>query len=194
MRLQRGIICCLILAAFVAGGCIFEPREPEEPGVEKEPWITPNQAEDVFLNLASGLRASSNSNYERSLDVAFVFLPHPQDESQFGSIYDGWNKEREMRFLNRIKGEFPGLREIRFGDASGSWDERIEETGRIVFRGEYRIEAVNGAGVTETFSAKAEFEIVSGSQGWVLSSWEDYELISPFPSAGAMRGTYGTAD
>ena len=65
----------VLFAALVLGGCIFTPRDPAPPkGDEGGTWIIPKSPKDVFLNLASGLEAAGNSNYERSLAEDFTFI------------------------------------------------------------------------------------------------------------------------
>ncbi|MCK4350550.1 MAG: hypothetical protein KAX13_06810, partial [Candidatus Krumholzibacteria bacterium] len=109
----KKIIVLMLLIGFVGmAGCIFEPREAEDPDPDDGgTWITPGQPKDVLANLKSGLAAAANSNYERSLHENITFIPRPEDRSNLGDeVFDGWNKEVEMAFLTRLKGIYLGER------------------------------------------------------------------------------------
>ncbi len=175
----------VVFLMLLSSGCIFEPREPEQPGAgEDAKWVVPHSASDVFLNLTSGFSSASNSNYERSLHDDFVFKPRPEDEAAVGT---DWNKSVELEFLTRLKGDYPVKRSIRFGDENGYLKRVIEETNLFEYEGEYRIEVSSGSGV-EVYAGKARFVIVNTSLGWMLKLWEDYDIVSKeYPTSGILR-------
>jgi len=180
----------VVFLMLLTSGCIFEPREPEQPGAgEDAKWVVPLSASDVFLNLTSGFSSASNSNYERSLHDDFVFKPLPQDEAALGSeVFSDWNKSVELEFLTRLKGDYPVKRSIRFGDENGYLKEVKKETNLVEYEGEYRIEVSSGSGV-EVFAGKARFIVVQTSLGWMLKLWEDYDIVSKEdPTSGILRG------
>jgi len=184
-----GRVAPIILLLLVVGGCIFEPREPEQPGGGEETnWIVPLTANDVFLNLTSGFSAAGNSNYERSLHEEFTFKPRPEDEAAIGGdAFENWDKSVEMEFLTRLKGEYPVKRSIRFGDENGHLKKVKEQAGLVEFEGEYRIEISAGADV-EVYAGKARFIMVETSLGWMLKEWEDYDIVGSYPTSGILRG------
>jgi len=190
---SKMVLLVFLLTLLVAsGGCIFEPREAEPPDTGDEgTWITPNQPKDVFLNLISGLAADANSNYERSLDQNFTFIPLQEDVSALGSeVFDGWNKEIEMGMLTRLKGIFLGERTIQFGDENMVFDREDELPGRWEFEGEYVITLDPGDGSPiETYAGRAIFILEKQSQGWMLTRWEDIDVSGSFPTSGYLRGT-----
>ena len=75
----------LVSAAIAPAGCdIFDPRAPREAGGTESnewPWVVPSRPKDVFVNLTSGLASPLNSNYERSLDLSFTFIPSADAEA-----------------------------------------------------------------------------------------------------------------
>lgn len=157
-------------------GCLFEARTPETPGEEGDLWIVPYEPKDVFVNLDTGFRAVANSNYERSLDEEFEFLPRVQDWPDFVS----WDKEDELAFLDRLKGDYPGERTIQFGDENGVFDGLEEVIGEIAkYEGMYIITLGKGDGSPpDIYAGTAEFVIEKGSVGWVLVRWEDIDVYS----------------
>ena len=191
MRVRMISTAALILL-FAAGGCIFEPREAESPDTGGGgTWITPNQPKDVFLNLMSGLEADANSNYERSLAESFTFIPLPEDVAALGSeAFEGWDKAVEMEMLNRLKGIFLGERAIQFGDENMVFEREDVEVGFAEFEGEYVMTLDPGEGSeAEIYAGRAIFYLEKGTQGWILTKWEDIDVSGSFPSSGYLRGT-----
>ena len=192
MRTNMALIIAALTLLMAAGGCVLEPREAESPDSGDEgTWITPNLPKDVFVNLTTGLAADANSNYERSLDQNFIFIPLPEDVSALGSeVFEGWNKEIEMEMLTRLKGIFLGERAIQFGDENMVFDREDELLGRWEFEGEYIITLDPGDGSPiETYSGRAIFYLEKQTQGWMLTKWEDIDVSGSFPTSGYLRGT-----
>lgn len=189
----KTIVTAITLILLVAGnGCIFEPRDAESPDTGGGgTWITPNLPKDVFLNLMSGLEADANSNYERSIDESFTFIPLQEDIVALGSeVFDGWNKEIEMEMLNRLKGIFLGERIIQFGDENMVFEREDVEVGYAEFEGEYVLTLDPGDGSDpEVYAGRAIFYLEKGTQGWILTKWEDIDVSGSFPSSGYLRGT-----
>ena len=190
--MRRYLIGALVFAAAIAqAGCLFEPREPEEPGTatEQYPWVIPNRPKDVFTNLRSGLASNLDSNYERSLDPNFTFIPSDDALSVYpGSFVDPWTKAVELDVLTLIKTNYTGARNVQFGDANLNFDKENEQVGLATYEGPYTITLTLGDGSSETYAARAVFTIVQGSQGWVLKSWEDIEASGTNPTSGILRG------
>lgn len=181
----------LILATIASEGCIFEPRTAEPPGGETEqcPWVVPNMPKDAFINLQSGLACNLNSNYERSLDPAFTFIPSADAEAIYPGKFDGWNKEIELDVLTRIKTYYVGERSVQFGDANLNFTVEDEQVGLAIYEGPYTITLNIGDGSpAAVYSGIARFTIVQGTQGWVMSIWEDIQPNSNNPTSGFLRG------
>ena len=195
MRNKRTMMLLLLLLVAAAGGCLFEPREAEPPDSGDEgTWITPNLPKDVFVNLTTGLAAGANSNYERSIDEGFTFIPLPEDLAALGSdVFDGWNKEIEMEFLTRLKGIFLGERSIQFGDENMVFDREDIDTpapGLAEFEGEYLMTLDPGDGSpVEIYAGRAVFYLEKKTQGWILTKWEDIDVSGSYPTSGYLRGT-----
>jgi hypothetical protein len=190
MLRKAAIAGATMLILISSHGCIFEPRKAEQPGGGTEDkWIVPNAAKDVFVNLKSGFASKNNSNYDRSLDPAFVFVPRTEDVANLPSgALDDWTKQVELDFLTRLKGEYPKARNIQFGDADGNFEKENVEVGRAVFEGSYIMTLDPGDGVVQTYAGIARFTVVNGTQGWVLVSWEDLDVNGNHSTAGYLRG------
>lgn len=186
----------LVAAALIPGCTIFEPREAAPPSDEGEStWIVPRQPKDVFLNLASGLAATSNSNYERSLAPGFEFIPREQDRQAFPpGTFDGWTKEVELAFITRVKSEYLVERTIQFGDENGEFPFEDEQVGQAEYEGPYEMILDSGTGEPEVYSGTARFYVVQATEGWKIVGWEDVDVIGSFPTSGNLRGTLRPAN
>ena len=188
-RTVISILSSILLSALLAG-CLFDPRDPDEPGVGgDECWIVPNSPKDVFSNLDCGLVSAGNSSYDRSLADDFTFIPKPGDEG--AGSFDDWGKQQELDVLNRLKSEFQGERTARFGDDEGIFEKENVSVGRAEYQGRYLITLDPGDGTgPQVYGGKAIFIIVETSTGWVLQSWEDYDVLESYPTSGILRGAY----
>lgn len=131
----------LLLAAIAQEGCIFEPRTPETPGggTGECIWITTNRPKDVFINLKCGLASNLDSNYERSLDAAFTFVPSADAEAIYPGGFADWTKGVELDFLARIKTLYLGERSVQFGDANMTFTYENEQVSLATYEGTYTI-------------------------------------------------------
>lgn len=196
MKNYSRIILTGVLALGIActgPGCLFEPREAQDPGSGGEDtWIIPEVAKDIFKNLSSGLSESGNSNYERSLSEEFLFIPRDVDAGQYPAVFSNpWGRDQEMNMLNRMKSDYAVKRLIRFGDEAGEFEDEVPEGASPWFEGEYLITLDAGSG-EQYFGGIARFTLEESSQGgWVLVKWEDLDILESYPTAGLLRGALG---
>ena len=181
----------VFLAAIAQEGCLFEPRTPETPGGGTGgcQWIVPGRPKDVFVNLKCGLSSNLDSNYERSLDPAFTFIPSADAEAVYPGKFADWTKAVELDVLARIKTLYVGARSVQFGDANLNFAEENEQVGFATYEGTYTITLEIGDGSPAlVYAGIAKFTIVQGTQGWVLSIWEDIQPSGGNPTSGILRG------
>ena len=178
------------MIAMSAPGCLFDPREAEDPSGEDDTcWIPPNSPTDVFSNLNCGFESAGNSSYERSLDPDFSFKPVIGYDGP--GNFENWDFEQEMDFVTKVKGDYQGERTIRFGDEEGKFDKSDVATNIATYWGEYRITLYRGDGSDpDIYAGKAEFQVVRGTKGWVLKKWDDYDIVGSYPVSANIRGSY----
>ena len=196
--MKRSAIIAILLAALLAGGgCLFEPRQAQPPLDDTGgDWIVPKTPKDVFHNLATGLAAAGNSNYERSLADEFTFIPRDQDRLQFpDGTFDAWTAAVELDVVTRIKGDYQGERIAQFGDENGQFEKEDVQVGWAEYEGQYSWTLDRGDGSEpEVYSGIARFFIEEGTSGWVLVKWEDIDVIGSYPTSGNLRGTFRAAN
>jgi hypothetical protein len=191
--MRKLLIAGLLIAGAIApAGCdLFDPREAEKPGEETNeyPWVVPNRPKDVFVNLTSGLASPLNSNYERSLDGSFTFIPSADAEAVYPGAFSDWTKAVELDVLDRIKTLYLGARTVQFGDENLNFTVENEQVGHATYEGPYSITLnVGDASPPAVYSGIARFTIVQGTQGWVMTIWEDIQPIGTSQTSGFLRG------
>lgn len=184
------VILAACAAAFLLSGCLFEPREAQDPGSgADDTWIDPQVPEDVFQNLVTGLSEAGNSNYERSLSDNFTFVSEiAADLAQYGDVLSDWDRTDEMNLLNLLKGEYPAARSIRFGDEAGNFEDSNEGGSNPWYEGEYLYTLNDGSGEIY-YGGIARFTFEESDQGkWVLFEWRDLDVLGSNSTGGNMRG------
>jgi hypothetical protein len=184
-----------LLTVAVAGGCIFNPREPERPeGDEGCKWIVPTFPKNVFVNLKCGFEGTSNDAYEKSLSLNYTLLPRDEDKNLVNSqagydVYQGWDKERELNVVTRVKAEWPQMRFVRYGYPDGSFDREDPSTDPAEYQGPYMLVLDAGGGVEpDTLAGVAIWKIENSTQGWVILEWEDIDIVGTYPTLGYWWG------
>jgi hypothetical protein len=189
-RREIGILVLLLIA--FSSGCLFDPRDPEEPGSgEEDCWVVPNSEKDVFQNLECGLQSTGNSSYERILHPEFTFVPRLEDAVALGpEVFEGWDKDIELDVITRLKGDYQGERSVHFGDENGVFDRESVEVGWAEFEGPYMFVLDLGDGSPpDTLSGKAIFFVEKLTQGWQLKRWEDIDINGNYSTSGYLRGS-----
>ena len=183
----------VLLGLLIFQSCgVLEPREAQTPeNTQDTPWILPLSPKDVFKNLKSGFGSAKDSNYDRSLDPTFTFVPRIDDAALFDpTVFQNWTKDVELQVLRRIKGDFPAARSIQFGTgADMQFTKESIEVQIAYFEGPYVITLNSGSGPAQTFAGIARFTVKQGTQGWVLTKWEDLDLFENFTTSGRLRGS-----
>jgi hypothetical protein len=183
--LSRTMAWFLVAGLVFASGCLFEPREANDPD-SGSTWIKPDFPNKVFANMETGLEDLSGGNYERSIGDEFTFLPLPGDLAQLGpEAYANWDAETEESVLQKLLGEaskievtFDGLREVS------------NQGDLVQMEASYSLELtlIDDPSSTETYKGKARYDFLNGSKGYELVKWEDIEAELGFPTWGYLRG------
>ena len=92
--------------------------------------------------------------------------------------------------LARIKTLYLGARTVQFGDENLNFTIEDEQVGLATYEGTYTITLNLGDGSPAVvYAGIARFTIVQGTQGWVMSDWEDIQPSGANPTSGILRGT-----
>ena len=94
----------LALCAIGGGGCLFEPRDVEFPDTGNQiQYLDRISPSNVWANLETSLQATHAPGWEDNISkTAFGYIPDSEAESQFPGIFPGWDRDREIGFINRF--------------------------------------------------------------------------------------------
>jgi hypothetical protein len=183
MRILFVPTVCLL---FMVTGCIFDTREANPPGGEGSTWQVPDFPSKVFINMKSGLEELTGTNYERSLDASFTFVPLPEDANQLPGAFDNWTAEVEMQVVRRLLADASKIT-VDFTDL----EQILSQTGFADFQGFYDLTIIDRSTPPDTtqYKGKAQFNFQEGSKGWQIVRWEDIEFVTDFATWGFLRGS-----
>jgi len=181
------IVLSIGLAATLASGCIFDPRDAEPPGTGPgSTWVVPNLPSNVFTNMRNGLEDLSGVNYKRSIQDVYMFIPLPEDASNptLAGAFDNWTADVEKDVLDRLLADATDI-EVSFTNIQQTFDR----TPFAYFNLDYELRVIDTVTDTTFYKGKAEFRMQDGSKGWQLIRWQDIERVAGFASWGFLRGT-----
>jgi len=188
-RIVLFLLTCLVVG-LLTSGCLFEPRDAQQPGDAGTSWIAPDFPHKVFSNLETGLEELTGSNYERSIGAAFVFIPLPGDEAQFSEpVFEGWNRSEEVSVVQKLLAGASEI-EVKFAPPTTIIDESDFTQYETIYN--LKVTSSSDPSQTDTYKGKARFDMRLGGKGYELVKWEDIETMSGFPTWGYLRGTYKT--
>jgi len=172
-----GIPLLFLLGMILASGCLFQPREPEEPTEDETPWINPVLPENVLSNMRSALETLTSTNYASSIGESFVFYPSGQDRAQAVSqgnpdYYAGYGKTRELDALGKLYTQVDSLR-VEWNDGQGDWS--IQGDSASVQLDNYELHAVYTTGATRTYQGEGILTFQEEGGQWFLVRWNESE-------------------
>ena len=174
----------------LAGGCLFTPRSPEQPGSGQiqVPWVNPTSAAILLQNIQVTFGYKSVDNYTRSLADDYTFVPDPADVSQSNDpvFWQNFGKQQEVvAFTNILKvaeGETVTFTWGTVGDPLGT-----STNGEYYFKDQpYQLKVNRGAPDT-VFSGKADIYVRDTGSLFYLFKWVDKRDGSHNSTLGLVR-------
>jgi len=180
-----------MMGCLVAGGCLFAPREAEPPQtgqiVRYLEQISPDAAWD---NLETSAEATHAPGWEGAISpTSFLYIPDSDAESQFPGVFVGWDRDREISFINAFYNADVTIvalmrnREFEVPPSSGSvsiWENVIYDMTVT--------STVDGSTVRYRGSAIITFSLEGNF--WYISEWRDQQGESD-PDSGQLLSTMG---
>ena len=186
------------LAACAAAAC-SPPRTPEPPSSgEAIQYLPRSSPENIWANAQISLENVDAFGWDEAFSENFTYDPDSDAEGQFPGAFEGWNKEREMAFING------------FYDSGVSIDAQMRNDDFVIpdhSSGEvdwenviYDLIVTSGSdGSVTRYRASAIITFKLENNFWYIYRWEDLqgesnpdnpdELLS---SMGVLRGTFGS--
>lgn len=174
-RLAILALSCLGLA----GGCLFTPREPEDPGggVALPDWVDPTALGDALGNMKRALEAKSLTNYGRSFNEGqeFELVFDITDEGELGDLsnFESWSGSQEEQRMDGIIAAAQADVEVEwvFTAETDSIDESVSE--RYYKDLGYNL-TFSKTGASVTYSGSVDLWFADNGSGlWYISRWID---------------------
>ena len=102
------VLSVLVLLIGLSCESPFSTRTPEDPITQQSSWIQPTSPSYVMINLRNAIAEKNISNYLRCLadtsttDKEFRFYPEPTVMVNNPGLFDRWNKDNELNYLNQL--------------------------------------------------------------------------------------------
>ncbi|MCY4159674.1 MAG: hypothetical protein OXE92_06130 [Bacteroidetes bacterium] len=169
---------CLWIGLIVLSSCdIFGAREPEPPAGEAGTWLQPVAPDLVIENLRAAVRELNATNYRRSIDPEFEFVPTAEAYAQSPDQWDNWNRSQE-------NGYFITVAEASRGSSGNIL--RLEDPNTEFSDTEYILDAhyvlvINHGSqqVADTLQGRLVWVITKKTDGlWTLLKWNDQSVGS----------------
>jgi len=179
MLLAIGLLCL--------PGCIFDTRDPEQPGVSVQ-YVDASDPGNVVFNLEQALTELDAGGYVNMLSPDFRYDPDGGAQSSYPGVdWENWDFDQEVAFISSFLGNVDGIiadlnLEIVEGEESGTGTEAlvryissvvVQESG-----GEVRYRSLT----TMEFRIEGTF--------WALVRWFDEQGESD-PDGGGLLPTLG---
>jgi hypothetical protein len=192
----RGLLLIALLpAAFLMGGCIFSPREPDGPP-EGNPtnWETPISTAIVLANLRAAFEGEGVTNYRDCFADSFRFHVDPSDSLDAGQEghdrYADWTRDDEEHAANSVFGAASDISltftTIQPPDESADITYRIEEYSLTIVWG------ASGQHQEVTYKGRATLHMRRDATGrWAIFRWVDRRLSTgSYTTWGVLRGDH----
>lgn len=188
MRHARFMLFGVLVAAMLAPACIFDTRDPQEPGEPSDDVVSLDTPEQVFQAITRTMETQKDANYERATSDAFVFSPtitDSLDQNFTGTgVYDNWTKTVEMDVLRLLISDAQYTR-VTF--AIG--EPLINKTTFVRFPVNYTLRVfVPAEGDTVDYKGVAQFDVRRENGIWRMTFWKEVETVEGARTWGFLKG------
>ena len=198
----RGLQTTLLglwLLSGLAGGCFFTPRVPAPPATGTSvPYFDKISSVNVWGNLEKSLGASHAPGWEDNVSqVEFIYIPDTDAEAQFPGVFVGWDRAREVSFINNFYNSDVTISAQMINDdfvVPPDTGTEVEWENVI-----YDVTVTSNAdGSTTRYRGSAIITFRLEGNFWYIYQWRDQQGESDpdtgqlLPTMGVLRGTFAS--
>jgi len=173
------------LSLFILLNCFkcespFATRDPEKPISKQSSWIQPTSPNYVMANLRNAISEKNISNYLRCLadtsnsPKSFRFFADPSVVNKNPGLFDKWNKENELIYLNQLMLYLPKDSTSLFTIISSREDTYQDS---VILIQEYNLKVhfkCEDQDCPRDMAGQAEFRLVRTPEDlWYIHRWRD---------------------
>lgn len=198
-NMRRMLGLGLVIISGSLSGCFFEPREAADPATGTTVnYLDKISSANVWANLEKSLEAIHSPGWEDNISqVDFIYIPDTDAESQFPGVFPGWNREKEVSFINNFYNSGVTITaQIKNDEFIVPPDSGTEVEWENVI---YDLTVTNNADNSVTrYRGSAIITFRLESNFWYIYQWRDQQGESdpgsgqPLPSMGVLRGTFAS--
>ncbi len=192
-------VLILLLACGLLSGCFFEPRVPALPSTGTTVrYLDKIASGNVWDNLEISLEASHAPGWEDNISLEnFIYIPDTEAEAQFPGIFTGWDRAREVSFINAFYNSDVSISaQIRNDEFTVPPDAGTQMEWENVI---YDVTVTNNADQSVTrYRGSAIITFRLEGNFWYIYQWRDQQGESDpntgqlLPTMGVLRGTFGS--
>ncbi|MGD9547169.1 MAG: hypothetical protein AB7V45_06395 [Candidatus Krumholzibacteriia bacterium] len=195
-------LAALLVGLAALSGCLFEPRDPAPPSTSSIQYLPKTSPANVWANLERSLVNTHAFGWEDNVvpegGTPFIYIPDSQAADQFPGVFDGWNRTKEVAFINRLYNSdvtiTAKLKEDGFVPPDDSGGE-VQWEGVV-----YDVSVTSKTdGSTTRYRGRAIITFSVEGNFWYITRWEDqFGESNPdnpdqiLPTMGVLRGTFGS--
>jgi hypothetical protein len=198
-KIIMGLVLGLALVSGSLGGCFFEPREAATPATGTTVnYFDKISSANVWANLEKSLEATHAPGWEDNISqVDFIYIPDTDAESQVPGVFPGWNREKEVTFINNFYNSGVTIKaQIKNDEFIVPPDSGTQVEWENVI---YDLTVTNDADNSVTrYRGSAIITFRLESNFWYIYQWRDQQGESDpdtgqlLPTMGVLRGTFGS--
>lgn len=193
----RRLALLSLVVPLAAGGCLFEPREPEPPTTQAIDYLPRSNPDNIWENCRLALINRDTGGWDTAVSESFRYEPDSDTRQAYPDIDWGqWGKDREMSFINswfssgvQIQAD---LRETEINTPGGA--DGFAEWELI-----YLLTVTDSqTGTVTRYRASAVLQFTLEGSYYYLSYWrdeqgeEDPDTGAALETMGRLRGAFGT--
>jgi hypothetical protein len=195
-----GLAALLLAGSVLLSGCLFSPREPEQPGTGVQiDYLPKSTPANVWANIEKSLAATHAPGWEDNISPSeFRYIPDDEARDAFpDGTFLGWDRAREITFINNFYNSGVSITAqmtqtgFVFPPPSGN-EMTIED---II----YDLVVTNDAdGSMVRYRGKCDVIFRLEANFWYIYEWRDLQGESDPGSGqllntmGVLRGTFGS--
>jgi hypothetical protein len=176
----------IIIVSIISFCCdLFKTRTPEEPSVSRSSNQPPTSSEIVLENLKYSISEKNTLNYIQcfaggsSSSLTFTFIPAPDVQKQFLSIFTNWDINSEKSYFENLR-----TQSSKYAAAelvlNGSFT--FAETDSMIYNADYTLTFKHDlSNVPQTATGNLQFVIRRDqNNNWSITRWIDNKVNNQF--------------
>ncbi|MCK4305500.1 MAG: hypothetical protein KAY24_14785 [Candidatus Eisenbacteria sp.] len=178
MGMTLRVLLGSLLITWALGGCLFTPRDPEDPGNGGTGvvWVDPEVLYDALGNMERALEAKALTNYGASFASGLLeMVLDPGDEADLGEDqFPDWTKDKEEERMRGILTSTDATLDVEWFFTPGVSDSIDESASERYYKDlGYRLTFEEGS-KTSVYSGFADLWFQDDGTGlWYVSKWID---------------------